>query len=412
MQPKWEIAVTDLKYEPSVPKAALRYGGTIDKINGLDAVALPNSYLVKFGPKVSGVMSPADRQEVSRWINQVHQNITGGLSSYLAEAVKFAEANACVILVLDLHDVPSPAGVKQRLTVSPALQGRQLDLDPLSQALAGVQGVMLGITVGQERYGKIKIDFTADVSALGDLAKPLLLEMLADNGVMIEEFRDWTARVSGTQITLEGKLYQSGMQRILSILDAPSSARANLRDEDDPSPGSSSEQLVALTSQQYYKSVVSLLEDLKVKRTSSEFVSWGQVGTWFQKYARKIDNLPILNVDPELLDYGAYVADSLRQAESAMKGIGANVGMRKTEVPNYYTVNTYAAPIGVSTSGAYGMYSWTAREDLAAKGQAEARIRTQERIRGNADANLIAQGIAAATADIRRRMTQKYQVEF
>jgi hypothetical protein len=95
-----------------------------------------------------------------------------------------------------------------------------------------------------------------------------------------------------------------------------------------------------------------------------------------------------------------------------MKGIGANAGMRKTEVPNYYTVNTYAEPIGVSTSGAYGLYGWTAREDLASKGQAEARIRTQERIRGNTDANLIAQGVVAATADIRRKMTQKYQVEF
>lgn len=66
------------------------------------------------------------------------------------------------------------------------------------------------------------------------------------------------------------------------------------------------------------------------KRKSTEFVTWGQVGGWFERYARKIDNLPILNVDPEMLDYGVFVADSLRQSETVMKGIGAKSGMRKT----------------------------------------------------------------------------------
>jgi hypothetical protein len=95
-----------------------------------------------------------------------------------------------------------------------------------------------------------------------------------------------------------------------------------------------------------------------------------------------------------------------------MKGIGARSGYRKTQLPNYYNVQTYARPIGVTRWGVHGVYGYRTTEDLSAKGQAEARVRTQERIRGNMSANMTVQGVEAATADIRRRMTEKYQMEF
>jgi hypothetical protein len=113
-----------------------------------------------------------------------------------------------------------------------------------------------------------------------------------------------------------------------------------------------------------------------------------------------------------MLEYGAFVADSLRQAENAMKGIGARSEYRRTQLPNYYTTQTYAAPVGVTRWGVGGVYAWNTQEDLAARGQAEAQVRTQERIRGNMSASMIVQGVEAATADIRRKMTQKYQMEF
>jgi hypothetical protein len=50
--------------------------------------------------------------------------------------------------------------------------------------------------------------------------------------------------------------------------------------------------------------------------------------------------------------------------------------------------------------------------NMSLKFQAEARIRTQEEIQGNMQANMIVQGVEAATADIRRHMTEKYQMEF
>ena len=50
-QPHWEAAVAEVHYEPSVPKIAVRHGGSVDKIEGRDAALLPHdTYVVKFGP--------------------------------------------------------------------------------------------------------------------------------------------------------------------------------------------------------------------------------------------------------------------------------------------------------------------------------------------------------------------------
>ncbi len=412
MQPQWETALLDLKYEPSIPKIAAKLGGTVDNIGDRSTAVLPHDvYVVKFGPRFGAIAAPANRQNVAHWINQIYSNSLPPLSAYLQEAVRFAEGGAPIIMAMDFTNVFSPAFVRSRLETSETLKGQDVDLDQLSEVLASIRGVSLGITINESRYGAIKVDFEKDATILGDFAKPLLLETLARQGAMIDEFQDWQVKVDGTQIQIGGVLFESGMRRIMSILDAPPSLHAAAQ-ESTGTDEESKEKMMALATKQYFQSVVSLLDDLRGKRKSEDFVTWGQVGMWFEKYARKIDRMPLLNVDPEMLDFGAFVADSLRQAENAMKGIGAQSGYRKTQLPNYYNVQTYARPVGVTRWGVHGAYGYRATEDLSAKGQAESRIRTQERIRGNMSANMTVQGVEAATADIRRRMTQKYQMEF
>ncbi len=416
-RPLWRVAAMEVKYEPSAPKAAVRYGGQVDNIDGMEAVLMPDdTYLVKFGSKRVGAMSPGDRQKVARWIKQVYANDLGVLSSYMQQAVKYAQGNAGIILALDLQHVVAAADAKAGLAEWEVLKGRDVDLDQLAEVLASVHGVTLGVTVTDQRHGAIRVDFDQDVSLLQEFAKPLLLEVLGRQGLMIDEFEDWTAEVSGKTIALRGVLLQSGMRRVLSILDAPVSSQQSLVvSSSEIESSSADERLLIATSQNYFKSITSLLDDLRIKRSTGEMVTWGQVGAWFEKYARKIDALPILNVDPELLDYGAYVAHSLRDAENAMKGIGVRSSYRKTELPTEYTYNVRGgAAAGANWYGARGGYgyAWSAQEDLRGEQAARAHVATQERIRGNVQTNHITQGLAESTAEMRRRMTEKYQVEF
>ncbi|MCH7729083.1 MAG: hypothetical protein IH991_21765, partial [Planctomycetes bacterium] len=410
MDAEWEVSLLDLKYDPSIPKVALRYQGTIDNISGREVAVLPGDmYVVKFGPRFAAVGAPAKRQDVARWINRIYSNSLRGLSPYLAEAQKFAEASSPITMAIDLTHTFSPALVKERLQNSDALKGKDIDLDKLSEALSSIRGVSLGIAVRENRVGAIKVDFAKDVSILGDLAKPILLEALGNNGAMIEEFKDWDVRVTGKRIQITGTLYQSGMRRILSLLDPPPSLR-QAASQTSPNDPQAKQKLVVFASQTYYKSIVSLLGDLRADKAGRK--TMGQISVWFGKYARRIDRLSMVNVDPDVLDYGKFVSESLRTGQAEVTGAAARSRVRQQQVPEQYDVQTYSVPIGVNWRGSYGWNGWTATPNRTRTGQLKAKVRSQERIRGSMSANLILQHIDNATSDIRRYMTQKYNVDF
>ncbi len=414
MKPIWQLSLMKLNYEPQMPKVAAELGGQIDNISGQSAVALPGDhYAVKLGSNLAALMAPANRQTVGRWLNRINNSSMPPLSPYLQEAVQFAENGAPMIIALDLDHVLSPTRVRERLETFESLKGREADLDAIAEKLASIRGVMLGITLQDKRFGRIKVDFEQDVSSLNEIAKPMLLEVLRNQGAMIDEFETWTGGARGKEITLSGFLNESGARRIMSLLDTPPALQPPPSATESPAeePAAGEDSLVALSTQEYFQNVQRLLDDLRGRRRSTEFVTWGQVATWFDRYARKIERMPIANVDPEMLDWGAWVASSLRDAEAAMKGIGVRSGIRQSNLGNSTSSYSTGYLAGVTRWGATGTYStWTGetRDDLRLKSQARARVRTQESIRGNTNANLIMQGLQNSMLDIRRRMTEKF----
>lgn len=412
VQPIWEVYLADLKYDASMAKVAAKHGGSVDRIEDRDAAVLPeDTYVVKFGPRFVGAMSPGNRQNVSRWVSSIYSKSLGPLSAYLKEAVGFSEqVGTPIVMAMDLTHALSKETVRPRLAAMKAVQGKQVDLDALSELIASIRGVTLGITITDKPFGKIKVDFAQDATPLGDLAKPLLLEVLANQGAMIDEFADWTAKVEGNRISIEGNLYRSGMQRILSVLDAPPS----LHHEEGTaaSPGQTEADLQRLASQQYFKTVSGYVDDLRAKRGSDQFVTNGQVGLWFERYARKIDDLSVLNVDDELVAYGSFVSSSLREAETAMKRIGGQTRVREVNQQPVYNVQTWGAA-GVDRWGRYGAYGgWRAYEDVRAEQRERTKIKTEERVGGNMTANDIMREVQSATGEVRRSMTKKFNVDF
>ncbi|MCU0982974.1 MAG: hypothetical protein MUF25_27750, partial [Pirellulaceae bacterium] len=272
MQTVWQAGVAELQFEPSMPKAAALHGGSVDEISGRSVAALPpDMYVVQFGKQLAGFMRPANRQDAGRWIDEVYSDSSRmPLSPYLVEGVGFADKlGTPIIVAVDLKHVFPVAFIRSRLDSFPILQGQNVDLDQLSTALASVKGLTLGITVTDRVYGKVKLDFEQAVPLTAELAKPLLLGALANHGAMIEEFKEWQAEVKGTEITLGGYLQQGGMQRIFSLLDAPPAM--HVPPPSSPADVQQTEQkYLALASQQYFKSVTSLLNDLSGKRKSDE----------------------------------------------------------------------------------------------------------------------------------------------
>lgn len=401
MQPVWEVAVAELSYEVSMPRVAARWGGEIDRIENRNTVQLADdSYVVEFSGSQAGIYRPANRQSVAQWLRET--DVSGNrLTPYLKTALGYAvEGGTPVIMALDLTDAISEAVIADRIEQMESLKDRQIDKQKLAKTLASLQGLTLAITVKDRISAAIRIDFADDISFADEqLAKMLILETLSRNGAMIDEMQSWNVKVSEKRIQIGGELYRSGLQRIMSVLELPAALQQQLASE---SSGQPSEEAVQQTaSQQYFKSVSGMLDDLRGKR--DDFSSLNAVGTWLNRYADKIDKLPIVNVDPQLLDYGRYVSSSFRAAGEAIRSAGGKTRVRQLNAPNYY--NYYGR---WGTNGAYGGYY----QDVKATQEERTRIRSEERVSAATDARGIMQDVMNATAEIRQLMTQKYNANF
>jgi hypothetical protein len=418
----WQIAAMNLDHQASLAVVERLSGGTADQFGKFGAVALPgDAYVVQFAPQMLAAMSPANRQLVGRWVREAEASPDLHLSPYLKEAFGYANfIGTPLVLAMDLEDVATPDAIRQMLEES----GKYKDAAVLQQRvnlLASIRGATLGITLTtDEPFGKVKVDFRQDVDVTADEAKTMLLEALAKRGAMLDELEDWTAKVAGKQATLEGSLTRSGMKRIASLFDRPPAFKKDAEAvAGTTSPDQS--QPTAQASQEYFRRVSELIEDLRMKpkqQTGGRTIA--QNAVWCDQFARKIDKLPILGVDPELIAFGANVTVGLRQASESIKMIGARKGVRQANTQPQYDYYTYGTTYGYSYRSGYGgagytpygTYGTVGVPNTQAYSQELARIATEETISGATDARAVFTQLQTALADMRRKMTVKYNVEF
>jgi hypothetical protein len=414
MEPIWEVAIMDLDEAIPLEPLAKARGGTMDTIEGLPALLLPNdTYLVQLGPKTLGGMAPANRQEVVRWIREVRKPSPPPLSPYLQKAAVYSdEAGSEIIMALDLD------GVMSFERVGKYLKSHQKDLDEwkadlvkTTQLFSSIQGVRIGVRVGDKQSSKIAVDLRTDASAAASYAKPLLLEVLSDKGALIEDFQSWTVQTKGSEISLSGILSADGRRQLLSVIESPVTENSLSKAPGD-SPGEKPA-TEAKKSLEYFRAVVGMADDLKKDLRSVKNLASTQL--FLDKYAKRIERMPILGVDEELLNYSAFVADTLRQATGSVKTMGIQTNLRQTQATGGGTYSATGGYYGYGgyRYGAYGAYGRGAQmADLKAAGAQKRVVGAEETAIMATDVQQLRQNLIAATTDIRRKMTLKYQIEF
>jgi hypothetical protein len=417
MQPAWQVGVVKVKDKRDVAVAAKKLGGKQDTVSSHPAVLLPSGdYIVQCDPTTLAVLVPAGRQAVARWLSST-EKATPKFTDYIQEAIGYSEKSGTeLILALDLKDVIDPNDVKERLAGSSFGSDKKIDVDALTAVLVSLNGVMLGVTLGEKPFGSIKVDFGRDATALQGLASQILLDALARQGAMIDDFRSWKEVVKGNQITFSGYFTHTGLRKVMSLMDIPITWTVT---DDEPAPVSPGDQdPKAVAAQRYFGSVNQFFEDLRDKEPQRI----AQYGVWFEKYARKIDQLPMVNVDSDMLDYGAYVSQQLRNAAVAIQGIGIRSRVRQVEaaqssggVPSYYGA-AYNGSYTYGGNSYYGNNSFARgnymQEGVRQQFQARTQVKVQEKAAGASAARAILKDIDNANALVRRQMTEKYQVDF
>jgi hypothetical protein len=201
---------------------------------------------------------------------------------------------------------------------------------------------------------------------------------------------------------MNGPLSDAGRKRIFSLIDSPL-ASLLAADQTAPTAADRQQAQTIAASQQYFKALSSILKE--AREESKDAKTFGQNAMWFDKWARRIDKLPLLNVDKDLLGFGQFVSTQLRNMAASMRGIGIQSGAREAQV--YQTVTTdYSAYAGYG-GGGYSYYTELRNVDAERRA-----IRAQERATGATSARGIAQELENSLARVRQDMTQRYQVEF
>ena len=418
MEPLWEAAVVDLDEELSIEQIAQRRGGVLDTIENLPALVLPNdTYIVQFGPKTLGAMGPANRQTVVRWVREVRKPSPRPLSAYLQQAAVFSDdTGSQVIMAVDLGGAMSFERVGKYLKSKQKLLDEwNADLLALTKLLRDVRGVRIGVRIGEQPSARIVIDLRSDASSIASFAKPLFMQIMSDLGASINEVQFWTAQAKGSELSLSGRLTNSGLRRLLSVVDSPVSNEHTGAKAPPISPGELPA-IRAKASRDHFRAVVGMFNDLKGDMRNARTIASAAV--WFDKYARRIERLPMLNVDDEVLDYSGFVADQMRQASQVVKTMGIQSGARTAQV-----TSSNAAPYVVGTArwGRYGRYGgyvgvrggvYGQRAEMKNIDSQRRAIRAQEKGVAATDVGQLRQGVLSATADIRRKMTKKYQLQF
>lgn len=424
----WELSLARFPDGAKINNVAGRFGGAIDMVEGKSAARLPGDlFVVQLTDRVLAAHTPANRQDVGRWLRSTDTtDPRERYSDYLGRAYQYAtKIGTPLIMAIDLSQLASVTEMVERLGEFESWNGSDEETRGAAELLAGIEGVTLGVTFGERVRGSIRVDFAASPSVLKGQGKGLLIETLEKHGSVIDDFRDWSPSVRDNTFLLSGPVSEEGMRRLLSVLALPAPL-AEASDQVKLSQDGSPESAMRVASQQYFQSVTVLLDDLRGKAKRDGVKTFGQAATWYGKYARKIDALPLLNVDPVLVDFGRRVADGLRSGEVSMKGVGMRSAVR-TAGPTASYGGDYDSGYGDYYGGYYGGYRGyyngygtgyqgtgfnVARDAVRAESQADTVVRTQERVAGAAAVQQLWTQLDQATAEIRRDMTVKYQAEF
>lgn len=395
LAPAWEVAVLETKSPLSLDALQAQGEGTTETLGNLAALRLnSNAYLIALQSNLYGVFGPANRQKALRWAERSQAEKVSRLTPYLDRIASYPETVGTEIMLgLDVTGMIDPAQLRENLKNSVTLKSRsQVDPEEVAKVLASIQGIALGVKATDVLNGKLRVDFARSPAAIKDFAKPLLLEKLGDIGLMIDDLEAWQVSVDDKTVYLGGELSAQGLRQVLSLIDPPSLPAPKPAMADMPS--ASELDPMALPSQRYFHEIDSLLTDM-AKTDNRKYAK--QAG-WYDRNARKISQLSMVNVDPELLDYSLAVTTALRTMAYKLRNQAAEAGQYS------YNRQTYWSAYGDWYNGYVTTYQTLPSEREKAE--------KMSKMYGAMSYADTVQTIGNATNEIRRKMVERYKINF
>lgn len=416
LQPEWEIGYAVVPQMPAPDAIAQRAAGYVDNIGGRAAVWTPNQmYLIPLQNNILSIVRPADRKFVGQWLKKDRANT---VSDYLLRAAASPLDQLSTLIAFDLEDVVSADVLAQGLSQFKSVENR--DLAAIAKTLASVQGVTLSVRKDSLQNATISLQFRQGSRDFAAVAKSFFLEAMARRGTSLPELASWNQSNSPDlqTITFSGTLSAQALDDVLGIFtvhqhggDMNASSPAAAATAPAANSAEASASMIAENTKDYFKKLVNIVH--RVRDYSAN--NTGERAQWNGNMANRIDMLPTLNIDPDMVNFGAEVAKALRTNMVSMQTINISQGAA--------AVASDAGTAGFSTATAGGTWAGGVSRTLSnygygysAGGFVDPNSPTKYYQLGQAQGNsgfkqMMAQ-LEQALADMRRTMTDRYKIQF
>lgn len=385
LTPKYEAGYALMQSSATADSLSKKFHGYVDEVGPKKVVWTPNQmYLVPLEGNRVGFLRPANRSLVAQWLDPT---VRSELTNYLFKQSEQPEQYLSFLLAINLENYFSPFIVEERLKEFDST--KDATIDGLAKTISTIKGA--SIIIGRNSLSECiaSFEFGESPASLVPIAIPLLDDILKHNGSAVPDILDWKVSVKDNTLSLKGPISVSSLDSLIHIFSLTGHAEHIGRDNDplaDSTPTQSQPHSSAYDTKQYFDKVTSMVESIR-DQSKQDVATRAR---WSDQRARRIDELSILNVDPEMVAYGAGVAELFRNSALNIRTRNIQANTQKMQLGGYYTsgysANTNAEyRIGIQ-AGATGASSTDYRQTLSQ--------------------------IDQMTGDIRRKMTQKYSSAF
>jgi hypothetical protein len=415
LQSRWRVKINQLSRDVTPERVAQKFGGTVDTVAGLPVVVCPRDHLfVSYAPTLVGEISGIQRQDLARLLRTTGHAKSVAISPYLRDLLAAVGNSAQVVVGYDLEDVLHSAGLQERLKDCKALAGAKVDMGQLVKTLEGLRGAQLRMKVTSEIQGELRLDFSSSAEPLRGIGKPMVLEVLDHIGADLSDLDAWQPSIEGNTFILSGKLSLTGARLLLSPVDSRASRQAYMESQPTDAPKLDAKAAATI---EYYRSLGSLLSDIepgpKSKANSTEKRTF-----YYKQYADKIDSLPILNVEPGMLQFGQTLAVTLRGLSRLSTQTKQAYENALAQYRTDFAMNTVGGYYG--GYGAYGGYGYGGGWSYSAYAPTAVNVDNYTQVRdlivttgqtSQAMKDQTWSNIKQAMQTVRQQLVQKYKTE-
>lgn len=412
-QPDWEIGYAAVEKTSTAESIAQREGGYVDTLQGRSIVWTPNEmYLVPLADNVVSIVRPADRKFVGQWLKKDRSNV---VSSYLQQVAGQLTDRQSVSIAVDLEDVLSTGVLNEKLAQSKSLQGK--NIESIAKSLSSVQGITISVA-SDALEATVLIDFLSAPTELTPVAKAFFAEVLTARGVQLDEFSQWkmSAVSEGKTLSFTGPIASETLDDLLGMFTVHRASRGvtTVTKTDSPSAPTApqtSPSVVAENTRDYFRKVINIVH--RVRDYSAN--NTGERAQWNGNMANRIDEMPTLEVDPQMVMFGAEVAKSLRSNSMSMQLTNISQGAAAVAADAGTGAFSTATAVGTMAGmgygyGGYGNYG-TYGGNFVDPNSPVKYYRIGQ-AQGNTSFKELMARLEQSLADMRRTMTEKYKIQF